>query len=234
MRISSDQIRSFGPSQGYSRSTPLGMMPQKQVGSRACAGRTSGRPLERSSGGAPAQKRVAARAAGYRKTGDDITREILRFRDQRFIIRPLGNSRTAIKTSFKDSQSVRDIGASIASGSFPTRGMIVAPCSMRTLAAIAHCQADNLMVRSADVHLKERRPLVRVARETPLHLGNLRAMVATTEAGPIVMPPAPAFYLKPASVAEIIEKNSDTVLLSFHFTGAALDDALDRLAEPPP
>jgi flavin prenyltransferase len=101
---------------------------------------------------------------------------------------------------------VGDIGASIASGSFPTRGMIVAPCSMRTLAAIAHCQADNLLVRAADVHLKERRPLVLVARETPLHLGHLRAMVAATEAGAIVMPPAPAFYLKPASVAAIIEQ----------------------------
>ncbi|WP_296713280.1 UbiX family flavin prenyltransferase [Rhodoblastus sp.] len=101
---------------------------------------------------------------------------------------------------------VDDIGASIASGSFPTRGMIVAPCSMRTLAAIAHCQADNLLVRAADVHLKERRPLVLVARETPLHLGHLRAMAATTEAGAIVMPPAPAFYLKPASVAEIVDQ----------------------------
>jgi 4-hydroxy-3-polyprenylbenzoate decarboxylase len=103
-------------------------------------------------------------------------------------------------------RGVDEIGASIASGSFPTRGMIVAPCSMRTLAAIAHCQADNLLVRAADVHLKERRPLVLLARETPLHLGHLRAMTAATEAGAIVMPPAPAFYLKPASVAAIIEQ----------------------------
>ncbi len=99
-----------------------------------------------------------------------------------------------------------DIGASIASGSFPTSGMIVAPCSMRTLAAIAYCQSHNLLVRAADVHLKERRPLVLVARETPLHLGHLRAMTAATEAGAIVMPPAPAFYLKPASVEEIIDQ----------------------------
>lgn len=101
---------------------------------------------------------------------------------------------------------VDDIGASIASGSFPTRGMIVAPCSMRTLAAIAHCLADNLLVRAADVQLKERRPLVLVAREAPLHLGHLRAMTAATEAGAIVMPPVPAFYLKPATVAEIIDQ----------------------------
>lgn len=99
-----------------------------------------------------------------------------------------------------------DIGARIASGSFPTAGMIVAPCSMRTLAAISNSLADNLLVRAADVHLKERRPLVLIARETPLHLGHIRQMAAVTEMGAIVMPPAPAFYLKPASVAEIVDQ----------------------------
>ncbi len=99
-----------------------------------------------------------------------------------------------------------DIGARIASGSFPTAGMIVAPCSMRTLAAIANSLADNLLVRAADVHLKERRPLVLIARETPLHLGHIRQMAAVTERGASVMPPAPAFYLKPASVAEIVDQ----------------------------
>ena len=103
-------------------------------------------------------------------------------------------------------RAIDDIGASVASGSFPTHGMIVAPCSMRTLAAIAYCQADNLLVRAADVQLKERRPLVLVARETPLHLGHLRAMTAATEAGAIVMPPVPAFYLNPTSVAEIVDQ----------------------------
>jgi 4-hydroxy-3-polyprenylbenzoate decarboxylase len=115
---------------------------------------------------------------------------------------------------------VDDIGANIASGSFPTRGMIVAPCSMRTLAAIAHCLADNLLVRAADVQLKERRPLVLLARETPLHLGHLRAMTAATEVGAIVMPPVPAFYLNPASVAEIVD----------HIARRAID--LLRLFEP--
>jgi 4-hydroxy-3-polyprenylbenzoate decarboxylase len=111
-----------------------------------------------------------------------------------------------LRASARHWHGVDDIGASIASGSFPTGGMIVAPCSMRTLAAIAHCLADNLLVRAADVHLKERRKLVLVARETPLHLGHLRAMTAATEAGAIVMPPAPAFYLKPASIDDVVHQ----------------------------
>ena len=98
-----------------------------------------------------------------------------------------------------------DIGATLASGSYPTAGMIVAPCSMRTLAAIAAGLADNLIVRAADVHLKERRRLVLVARETPLHLGHLRNMVAVTEMGAIVMPPVPAFYHRPQTVADIVD-----------------------------
>jgi len=97
------------------------------------------------------------------------------------------------------------IGDTIASGSFATAGMIVAPCSMRTLAAIAHGLADDLLIRAADVHLKERRPLVLLARETPLHLGHLRNMVAATEQGAIIAPPVPAFYRRPGSVAEMID-----------------------------
>ncbi len=102
--------------------------------------------------------------------------------------------------------SVDNIGAPIASGSFPTAGMIVAPCSIRTLSAIAYCNADSLLTRAADVHLKERRPLILLARETPLHLGHLRAMTAATEAGAIVMPPIPAFYLGPKCVDDIIDQ----------------------------
>jgi 4-hydroxy-3-polyprenylbenzoate decarboxylase len=98
-----------------------------------------------------------------------------------------------------------DIGASVASGSFRTAGMIVAPCSMRTLAAIAGSHSDNLLVRSADVQLKERRRLVLLARESPLHLGHLRAMVQATEMGAIIAPPVPAFYLKPQSLAEVVD-----------------------------
>lgn len=99
-----------------------------------------------------------------------------------------------------------DIGAEIASGSVPTAGMIVAPCSMRTLSSIACGIADNLIVRAADVHLKERRPLVLVARESPLHLGHLRAMAAVTEFGAIVAPPVPSFYLRPERLSDVIEQ----------------------------
>lgn len=98
-----------------------------------------------------------------------------------------------------------DIGASIASGSFRTAGMIVAPCSIRSLSAIARSAADNLLTRAADVHLKERRRLVLVVRESPLHLGHLRGMTAVTEMGAIVAPPVPAFYLRPRSIAELVD-----------------------------
>ncbi|NRP12640.1 putative UbiX-like flavin prenyltransferase [Aliiroseovarius sp. xm-m-379] len=99
---------------------------------------------------------------------------------------------------------VRNIGASIASGSVPVAGMIVAPCSMRSLAAIANGLDDNLLTRAAGVQLKERRKLVLLAREAPLTLAHLRNMTAATEMGAIVLPPVPAFYLKPSSVDDIV------------------------------
>jgi len=101
--------------------------------------------------------------------------------------------------------SVRDIGASVASGSFSTHGMIVAPCSMKTLASIAHGLSDNLVSRAADVTLKERRRLVLMVRETPLNLAHLRNMTAVTEMGGVVFPPVPAFYSKPASLEEMVD-----------------------------
>jgi 4-hydroxy-3-polyprenylbenzoate decarboxylase len=108
--------------------------------------------------------------------------------------------------------SVRDVGASIASGSFATDGMIVAPCSMKTLASIAHGFADNLITRAADVTLKERRRLVLLVRETPLNLAHLRNMTAVTEMGGVVFPPLPAFYNRPASIDEIVDDTVARVL----------------------
>jgi 4-hydroxy-3-polyprenylbenzoate decarboxylase len=111
--------------------------------------------------------------------------------------------------------SVRDIGASIASGSFATDGMIVAPCSMKTLASIAHGLSDNLIARAADVTLKERRRLVLLVRETPLNLAHLRNMTAVTEMGGIVFPPLPAFYNRPASIDEMVDDTVARVLDMF-------------------
>ena len=97
-----------------------------------------------------------------------------------------------------------DIGAAIASGSFPALGMIVAPCSIKTLSAIAHSYANDLIVRAADVQLKEGRPLLLMVRETPLHLGHLRLMTQAAEMGAIIFPPVPAFYARPASLDEMV------------------------------
>jgi 4-hydroxy-3-polyprenylbenzoate decarboxylase len=99
-----------------------------------------------------------------------------------------------------------DVGAAIASGSYPVAGMIVAPCSIRTLSAIAWGQLDNLLTRAADVQLKERRRLVLLVRESPLHLGHLRSMLQATEIGAIIAPPMPAFYLRPQSLDEMIDQ----------------------------
>lgn len=99
---------------------------------------------------------------------------------------------------------IGNLGASISSGSFKTLGMIVAPCSMRSLGSIAHCLTDNLLTRAADVVLKERRRLVLLARETPLNLGHIRNMQVVTEMGGIIFPPVPALYQRPQTADEII------------------------------
>jgi 4-hydroxy-3-polyprenylbenzoate decarboxylase len=123
-----------------------------------------------------------------------------------------GMSRAALEALASQVHDVHDVGASIASGSFVCSAMVVAPCSMRTLAAVAHGLADNLITRTADVMLKEHRRLVLMVRESPLHLGHLRNMVSVTEMGAIICPPMPAFYLRPQSVAELVDASVARVL----------------------
>ena len=108
--------------------------------------------------------------------------------------------------------SVRDIGACVASGSFRADGMVVAPCSMKTLAAVAHGMCDNLITRAADVTLKERRRLVLLVRETPFNLAHLRNMTAVTEMGGIIFPPLPALYQRPQSIDEMIDHTVGRVM----------------------
>ena len=111
--------------------------------------------------------------------------------------------------------NVRDVGACIASGSFASTGMVVAPCSMKTLAAVAHGLSDNLITRAADVVLKERRRLVLMVRETPFNLAHLRNMTAVTEMGGVIFPPLPGFYQRPASMEEMVDHTLGRVLDMF-------------------
>jgi 4-hydroxy-3-polyprenylbenzoate decarboxylase len=115
-----------------------------------------------------------------------------------------------------------NIGASIASGSFKTMGMVIAPCSMRSLAEIASGATSSLVTRAADVVVKERRRLVLLVREAPLHLGHLRAMTAATEMGAIVYPPVPAFYARPASLEQMVDHTLGRVLDLFDIDNTAV------------
>jgi len=105
-----------------------------------------------------------------------------------------------------------DLAAAIASGTFLTDGMVVAPCSIRTLSSVANSANDNLITRAADVHLKERRPLVLVVRETPLHAGHLRLMTEATASGAIILPPVPGFYIRPTTIDELVDHSVGKVL----------------------
>jgi len=121
------------------------------------------------------------------------------------------------------SYAIGDVGAAISSGSFRTMGMIVAPCSMRTVGEIASCATSNLLTRAADVCLKERRRLVLMVRETPLHAGHLKAMLAATEAGAVIFPPVPAFYAKPQSLSEMVDHTVGRVLDLFDLDAGLID-----------
>ena len=107
---------------------------------------------------------------------------------------------------------VKDIGATLASGSFRTSGMVIAPCSIKTAGAIAACYSDTLIARAADVTLKEGRPLILVVRETPLHLGHLRVLTALAEMGAVILPPVPAFYSRPKVLDDIVNHTIARVL----------------------
>ena len=127
----------------------------------------------------------------------------------------LGLKRKDIERLADVAHHPKDIGAAIASGSFPTDGMVIAPCSMKTLAAVAHAYTDDLVSRAADVVLKERRRLVVMPREAPLTLAHLRNMASVTEMGGIVFPPLPAFYAKPRSIDDMVDHTVARVLELF-------------------
>lgn len=124
----------------------------------------------------------------------------------------LGLDRSTLEAEADHAYAPGDVGACIASGSFTTAAMVVAPCSMKSLAAIAHGLGDNLLTRAADVTLKERRRLILMVRETPLNLAHLRNMVAVTEMGGICFPPLPAFYHHPKSIDEMVAETVERVL----------------------
>lgn len=190
---------------------------------------------------APAPRRLVVGISGA--TGIAYGVQVLRFAraagvETHLVVTPSGQQTREYETelSVQDLRNLADVayrpadvGAAIASGSFRTDGMIVAPCSVRTLAAIAHGLGDNALTRAADVTLKERRRLVLLVRETPLTLAHLRAMTTVTEMGGVVMPPVPAYYLRPRSVAEMVQH---TVARAFDLFGIEIP-GVPRWGEDP-
>ena len=128
-----------------------------------------------------------------------------------------------IKALANEVHNPKDIGASLSSGSYPTRGMLIAPCSIKTLSGIAHCYDDNLIIRAADVCLKERRRVVALLRETPFNMGHIKVMEQATLNGLIVMPPVPAFYHKPQTLDDIINQTVGRALDLFDLDVGLVD-----------
>ena len=147
-----------------------------------------------------------------REQADVETHLILSRSGERTAFLEMGKSAADFRGLAHHWSPVEDIGAALASGSYPADAMIVAPCSIHTMSAIAHGVSSNLIIRAADVTLKERRRLILMVRESPLHLGHLRSMVSLAEMGAILAPPVPAFYHQPQTVAEIVEHSVDRVM----------------------
>lgn len=143
-----------------------------------------------------------------------------------------GLDREALYALATEAHAPGDIGACIASGSFDTAAMVVAPCSMKTLAAIAHGFGDNLLTRAADVVLKERRRLVIVPREAPLNLAHIRNMAAVTEMGGIIYPPLPAFYGPPKSLEQMVDETVGRILAAAGIEVAGLFEPWEGLPQP--
>ena len=123
-----------------------------------------------------------------------------------------GKKASELKSLVQFSYALEDISGRLASGSFRTNGMVIAPCSIHTMSAIAAGVSSNLLIRAADVTLKERRPLILMVRESPLHLGHLRTMVSLAEMGAIIAPPVPGFYHQPATIQDLVDHSVDRVL----------------------
>ena len=147
-----------------------------------------------------------------RAAGDAEIHLIMTRSGERTAFLELGKAAADFKALAHCSYPVEDIGCRLASGSFQTAGMVIAPCSIHTMSAIAAGISSNLAIRAADVTLKERRRLVLMVRESPLHLGHLRSMASLAEMGAILAPPVPAFYHRPQSVEEIVDQSVDRVL----------------------
>ena len=140
----------------------------------------------------------------------------------------IGKKLPDFKALATHSYSVEDIGCRLASGSFPAHAMVIAPCSVHTMSAIAAGISSNLLIRAADVTLKERRRLILMVRETPLHLGHLRTMAALAEMGAILLPPVPGFYIQPKTIMDLVDHSVDRAL---DLLGLPADDA--RRWDPP-